>query len=166
MSEPDHTHHHAHDHTHLHGSDEPGSWRGHDQAHEHASAHVHDDAGGGEHPSYASRPHPEHVVLELGDELGALIIHTDPDLLGVEVEISPAADDASRTHKEVLERLSAAGSNYVLVFDGVVDGVYSLWIDGRARSRGVRVRGGEIAELDWRADALVIPGAAQLAAGA
>ena len=37
---------------------------------------------------HAHRPHPEHVVLEIGDELGALIVLADRDAHGLEVEIS------------------------------------------------------------------------------
>lgn len=39
--------------------------------------------------TYADRPHPEYVVLDIGGECGALILHTDPEMHGVEVEISP-----------------------------------------------------------------------------
>ena len=44
------------------------------------------------------------VVLDLGDGVGALIVHTDPELLGDEVDISPAGDDGHRQHKQVLRR--------------------------------------------------------------
>jgi hypothetical protein len=36
------------------------------------------------------------------------------------------------------------------VFDRVRGGTYTLWHDGVARSRGVEVEGGRVAELDWR----------------
>jgi len=71
------------EHGHHHG---PGNHHPHDHVHE----------------TYADRPHDQHVVLELGDGIGALIVHTDPALVGTEVEISPSVDDASRSHKEVL----------------------------------------------------------------
>jgi len=90
------------------------------------------------------------VVLDLGDGFGALIVHTDPQLLGVEVEISPAADDADRQHKEVLRRAMGAGVATVLVYDNLREGEYTLWIDGEPRARSVRVASGEVAELDWR----------------
>ena len=120
---------------------------------EHAG-HVHEHAGHAhEHllENYAARPHPEFVVLDIGDDVGALIVHTDGKLHGVEVEISPAEDDARRSHKEVLERKIAGRPAFTGVFDGLKQGVYTLWIDGAARARGVAITGGEIAELDWRA---------------
>ena len=54
--------------------------------------------------NHAARSHPEHVVLEIGDEIGALIVYTDPDLHGAEIEISHRGEDAQREHKDVLER--------------------------------------------------------------
>jgi hypothetical protein len=56
------------------------------------------------HHTYADRPHPEYVVLHIGGECGALIFHADPELHGVEVEISPRGRDDDRSHKQMLER--------------------------------------------------------------
>ena len=102
------------------------------------------------HHHHSERRRTQHVVLDIGGEIGALVVHTDPSLLGVEVEISPATDDASRSHKEVLERTVGGGFGPVLVFDDLHEGEYTLWLEGVARERGVRVDGGAIAELDWR----------------
>jgi hypothetical protein len=103
------------------------------------------------HEHHSARPHPEFVVLELGEGVGALIVHTDPAMHGVEVEISPAGEDHSRSHKEVLERRVGARPAYTAVFDRLAAGRYTLWVDGRARARGVCIRGGEIAQLHWEA---------------
>jgi hypothetical protein len=111
----------------------------HDAAHGH-SHHVED---------YAARKHPEFVVLDLGEDLGALIIHTGPQLHGVEIEISPAGQDAERTHKQVLERSAGGRAQFTAVFDGLASGVYTLWCDGRARVRGVKIEAGKIAQLEW-----------------
>ena len=98
---------------------------------------------------YSTRRHPEFVVLEIGEHVGALIVHTDPDLHGVEVEISPACDDAQRSHKEVLERSTAGRPAYTAVFDRIPEGTYTLWTAGVARARKVAVAGGQITELSW-----------------
>jgi hypothetical protein len=99
---------------------------------------------------HAARRHPEFVVLDIGGDVGALIVHTDAALVGTEVEISPAGDDARRSHKDVLERTIAGRPAYTAVFDGLREGAYTLWTGGVARARGVDVTGGAIAELDWR----------------
>jgi hypothetical protein len=102
--------------------------------------------------SYADRPHPEYVVLDIGEEFGALIIYTDADLHGVEVEISPGRHDDRRSHKEVLERSMNGRPAYTAVFDKLERGTYTLWTHGAPCARGVRIAAGEIAEVDWRSD--------------
>jgi hypothetical protein len=99
---------------------------------------------------YAARPHPEPVVLDIGASYGALIVHADPELHGVEVEISPAGEDASRQHKQVLERRINGLPAFTVVFDGIPEGRYTLWVDDEPRARQVAVAGGAITELDWR----------------
>ena len=46
------------------------------------------------HHHYSARRHPEFVVLEIGDGIGALIIHAAPEMHGIEIEISPAGEDS------------------------------------------------------------------------
>jgi hypothetical protein len=122
--------------------------------HEHAHGHGHGDHHHHHAPDEA-RVQP--VVLELGDGIGALIVHTDPALLGAEVEISPAGDDADRQHKEVLRRVLGAATVHVLVYDNLPEGDYTLWIDDLPKARGVHVQGGSVAELDWRGAQLSPP---------
>jgi hypothetical protein len=114
---------------------------------EHAQAHRHHA-----HPveKYSGRPHPEFVVLDIGEDVGSLIVYTDSAMHGAEVEISPTGDDAHRSHKEVLERDCAGHPAFTAVFDALAAGSYTLWRDGEPRARGVRVQGGRVACLDWR----------------
>jgi len=109
--------------------------------HDHPHHHHHHDA-------HEVRAQP--VVLDLGEGVGALIVHTDPELLGVEVEISPSHDDGDRQHKEVLQRSMGPVTASVLVYDNLPEGDYTLWVDGEPWARGVHVDGGRVAELDWR----------------
>jgi hypothetical protein len=106
------------------------------------------------HEHYAARPHPEFVVLEIGPGLGALIVHTDQAMHGVEIEISPSGDDSRRSHKQVLERSLGEHSAYTAVFDQLGAGTYTLWTDGVARVRDVAVESERIAELRWPREAL------------
>ncbi len=109
-----------------------------------------------QHPieQYSGRKHPEFVVLDIGDEVGALVIHADPGMHGIEIEISPADEDQARRHKEVLERRINEGPAFTAVFDGLAAGAYTLWVHGEPRAREVSIEGGAIVELDWRTAAL------------
>lgn len=98
---------------------------------------------------YSARPHPEFVVLELGEGLGALIIHTDPAMHGVEIEISPAGEDDRRSHKEVLERRAGERPAFTAVFDGLPAGRYTLWVHGDRRATDVEIIAGTVSDLHW-----------------
>jgi hypothetical protein len=106
------------------------------------------------HEPYSARRHPEFVVLEIGEDVGALIIHADASMSGVEIEISRTGHDDHRGHKEVLERRAGAKAAYTAVFDRLAFGTYTLWCGGEARARNVRIVGGQIAELSWPAESL------------
>ena len=142
----DDAHAHHHDDTHAHHHDEGHD---HDHGHEHAHAPGHAHDHGVVEENYAARAHPEAVVLDIGEELGALIIHTDADMVGVEVEISATGEDDRRTHKDVLEREINGRPAYTAVFDKVSEGSYTLWVEDLARAREVFVAGGAVSELDW-----------------
>ncbi len=124
-AQPGHTHPgpHVHDHPHAHPADDP-----------HSEAH---------------RPHPEPVVLDIGGELGALVIYTNRQLLHAEIEISPHDDDWSRSHKDVLERVVDGASVYVAVFDRLPEGTYTIWRDDRPLTRRATIAAGAVTELDW-----------------
>lgn len=106
---------------------------------------MHDHGG----ENYSARAHPEPVVLDIGEDIGALIIHTDAAMHGVEVEISATGQDDCRTHKDVLEREISGRPAYTAVFDKLREGTYTLWVEGAARARNVGIMGAEVAQLDW-----------------
>jgi hypothetical protein len=97
------------------------------------------------------RPHSEQVVLEIGGDLGALVVYTDAQLVHEEIEISPSGEDACRSHKDVLERVVDGRSSYAAVFDRLPGGSYTLWHRDSAAARGVVVAAGGVAELDLAA---------------
>ena len=123
----------------------------HADDHSHIRPHDRDLAREHDSEDYAARAHPEFVALEIGGSLGGLIVHTGPDMHGVEVEISPEEDDGNRSHKQVLERSMSGRPAFTAVFDRLPAGTYALWTDARARARGIAINGGSITELDWTA---------------
>ena len=98
-------------------------------------------------PHHSKDPRPEHVMLDLGPGVGALVLHTGADLHGVEIEISPAGRDEERSHKQVHERPVAGRSLYGAVFDSLPAGEYTLWLDDRPLRRNVAVAGAAVTDI-------------------
>ena len=90
---------------------------------------------------------PEHVMLDLGPGVGALVLHTDASLHGHEIEISPAGSDHERSHKQVHERPTDGRPLYAAVFESLPEGTYTLWLHDRAVLQEVAVMGSVVTEL-------------------
>jgi hypothetical protein len=98
-------------------------------------------------PHHSRDPRPEHVLLDLGSGVGALVLRTGADLHGVEIEISPAGRDEERSHKQVHERPVAGRRLYGAVFDSLLAGEYTLWLDDRPLRRHVAVAGAAVTDI-------------------
>jgi hypothetical protein len=85
------------------------------------------------------------VLLDIGGDSGALLIHTGADLVGEEIEVE-RVDDGQRTHVAVLTRRVGALVTHAAVFASLRAGDYLV----AAAATTVRVSGGEITSLDWR----------------
>lgn len=91
------------------------------------------------------------VVLDLGGDSGALIIHTGRNLRGREIEISRADRDGPRTHSAVRERHVRDGVVHSAVYPELAAGLYTVWWDERTPAGAISVTGGAIAEFVWPA---------------
>jgi hypothetical protein len=96
-----------------------------------------------------TRPHPEPVVLDIGDDVGALLLYTPPALHGREIEVSPLGQDVPRVHTAVLERIIAGRPHYVAVYPALQAGRYRIWADDPSVCNQVTITGGAVAEVDW-----------------
>ena len=96
---------------------------------------------------HSKDPRPEHVLLDLGPGVGALVLSTGADLHGKEIEISPAGRDEERSHKQVHERPVAGRPLYGAVFDSLPAGEYTLWLDDAPLRRHVAVAGAAVTDL-------------------
>ena len=98
-----------------------------------------------------ARPHPEHVVLDIGGEIGALIVHADADSYDLQIEICRSGEEAGkREHQHILERPINGQTMYAAVFGGLREGSYSLLTHDAVRETEVIIRGGSVTTLDWR----------------
>jgi hypothetical protein len=95
------------------------------------------------------RVHTQPIVLDIGEDIGALIVYASQELRGREIEVSPKGNAARRTHTEVLERTVAGRTVWAAAFPALAAGDYSLWRDVLT-DEDVTIVGGAIAEVDWR----------------
>jgi hypothetical protein len=119
----------------------------------HVHVEEHDHGG----PGYVGAHHPHHgqlghgaPVLDIGGDIGALILYTSAELEGREIEVSPLTDSAHRTHTEVLRRTVGGRTFWAGVYAALPEGEYQVWYDDPARQRRFAVLGGQVTELDWR----------------
>jgi hypothetical protein len=92
------------------------------------------------------------VLLELGADIGALVLHVPPDLDGREIEISRADSPAApRTHAQVRGRPGGRAGGYSAFYPQLAAGRYAVWRDEVTVAATVTVTGGQIASCSWPA---------------
>ena len=93
------------------------------------------------------------VVLDVGGDVGALVITMPDDLGDVEVEIRPTpATAAPLRHVGVVARPVAGGHVHSAVFDALAAGRYELYVrpDGPV-ALSADVHAGEVTFTEWPA---------------
>jgi hypothetical protein len=83
------------------------------------------------------------VVVDIGGDIGALVIYTSNGMAGSEIEITPVGGGTC-THTAVRERRLNNGITHAAVFPRLPAGEYLL--PGRGP---VNVAGGSITEVHW-----------------
>jgi hypothetical protein len=93
---------------------------------------------------------PGTVIMELGAEVGALILYTPADLDGAEIEISRHGDVMSRrTHSQVRRRQLESVTKYAAVYSALTAGQYTIWRDQDRPAGTVTIAGGQITSCRW-----------------
>jgi hypothetical protein len=110
-------------------------------AHEHAHGHVHE-------PTLPPSGHGT-VLLDIGDDVGALVVHTPPAFAGTEIELARHGETNAFVHTEVRERRLPDGSVHAGVFAAVVSGDYTLLGTGGRPSSDVTITAGGVTEVHW-----------------
>ena len=101
--------------------------------------------------SVAGPSGPGTVILELGADVGALVLLTPAELDGREIEISrDAVPGARRTHAQVRPRHMAAGTRYAAVYPDLPAGGYTVWAADQTSPAGrVLITGGRVTNWGW-----------------
>ena len=89
----------------------------------------------------------DNLLLDIGGDTGALIIHTAAHRDQAEIEISAAGSGRARTHNVVRRRQASAGVTYAAVFPDVPAGDYVVWLDADTPAGTVTVQGGAVASF-------------------
>ena len=122
-----------------------------DHAHDHdqGSPHAHDHDQGSLH-AHAPEQAPgnvDNLILDIGADTGALIIHAAMDRDQAEVEISPAGSEQTRAHNIVRRREAVSGAVYAAVFPALTAGDYVVWRDAATTAGTISVHGGRVASF-------------------
>ena len=96
---------------------------------------------------YVERVHTENAVLDIGEDIGALVIYTSQEMLGKEIEVCPKVNDAQKIHTAVLERKVNGRTMFAALFLALPQGDY---VTLSTPSSEITIVGGQVAELNWR----------------
>ena len=85
------------------------------------------------------------VVLDIGGDIGALILHTSSSCAGREIDLIPDDDGGPCVHSAVRERRSADGSSFAAVYPQLKDGGYRI----EGTYQHLVIEGGRVVELHF-----------------
>jgi hypothetical protein len=91
---------------------------------------------------------PGTVVLELGADMGALVLMTPAEMDGREIDISV---DGRRTHSQVRPRHLPDRTRYAAVYPDLPAGTYTIWADEQSPAGDVVIAGGRVTTWSWPA---------------
>lgn len=92
---------------------------------------------------------PESLVLDIGGDVGALIVYATEECLGCEIDITPAGAPRSHHLHTMIRRRRAPAREFVAgVYPELTAGAYTLWgLDGKPLTT-VDIAGGRVREYD------------------
>ena len=87
------------------------------------------------------------VILDIGGDVGALVLYTGAEDDAAEIDISPGSDPAApRSHNQVHPRRAPAGTVYSAVYPALAAGEYTLWRDEHTPEATITIQGGHVTE--------------------
>lgn len=89
------------------------------------------------------------LILDIGGDVGALVVYTGEDLIGSEIEVSRRDDPGRRVHTVVHRRQFNGVEICAGVFPALSAGGYLAWGLGGRPDIELTITGGEVVELHW-----------------
>jgi hypothetical protein len=114
--------------------------------------HHHTGSGEAEAPYVDDGPTdgpPEALVLDIGDNIGALVLYAEESCLGREIDLTPVGAARSHHLHTMIRRRRAFEREFVAgVYAEVVEGEYIVWgLDGHPLGQ-VAITGGHVTAFD------------------
>jgi hypothetical protein len=109
------------------------------------------ESGVGEAPFVDSGPldgPPEALVLDIGGDVGALILYADEACLGQEIDLSPVGMPRSHHTHTMIRRRRAVTQEFIAgVYPALQAGSYTVWgLDGEPLGE-TTINGGQVSEF-------------------
>jgi hypothetical protein len=92
---------------------------------------------------------PESLILDIGDNVGALILYADESCLGQEIDITRSGHSRSHDVHTMIRRRRAVSQEFVAgVYGELESGTYTVWgLDGEPLA-DIVISGGRVTEFD------------------
>ena len=92
---------------------------------------------------------PDALVLDIGDDVGALIIYADEACLGSEIDLTPVGAPQSHDIHTMIRRRRATGKDVIAgLFPELREGMYTVWgLSDNGPIGEVTIVGGQISEF-------------------
>jgi hypothetical protein len=100
-------------------------------------------------PEIQREHHPdEMLVLDIGGDIGALVLYTDAEWIGEEVDLTPSGAPRSH-HVHTVSRCRRAGAADIAVgvYPDLPAGDYTVWAFDGQPAGDVTITGGRVSEL-------------------
>jgi hypothetical protein len=94
---------------------------------------------------------PDALVVDIGGDVGALIIYANEDCLGSEIDLTPAGAPRAHHVHTMVRRRRATGKDVVAgLYPELAEGIYTVWgtDDGGGPIGEVTVVGGQVSEFN------------------
>ncbi len=91
---------------------------------------------------------PDALILDIGENIGALVLYSEEGCLGREIDLTPAGVPRSHHIHTMIRRRRAFNREFIAgVYPELVEGIYTVWgIDGFSLGQ-VTIEGGHVTEF-------------------
>jgi hypothetical protein len=110
------------------------------------------DGGEGEQPFEGSGPRsgpPDALVLDIGGNIGALVLYADETCLGSEIDVTPAGAPRGHHIHTMVRRRRATGKDVIAgLYPELLEGSYTIWgLDDTGPIGEVNIVGAQVSEF-------------------